>query len=159
MAVLRDRSKVFLWCFLFLSEPYTPFPPFAGRESPAESSVACVSEGLAGYLTTPRASLACCQVWSWVRLVKGLRLRQERVEPRRIPETGRGPWGGTSWALCRVEQPPWPHLFDARSPPVLISTGAPRLHPVFPGGKSTLEKTSDHQSHLPTTPGELCAQV
>ena len=30
---------------------------------------------------------------------------------------------------------------DARSPPVLISTGVPRLHPVFPGGRSTPEKT------------------
>ena len=58
-----------------------------------------------------------------------------------MPETGGGLWGRISWALCRMEQPPWPHLFDARSPPVLISTGVPRLHPVFPGGRSTPEKT------------------
>lgn len=52
-------------------------------------------------------------------------------------------WGameGISCALCRVEQPPWPHLFGARSPPILISTSVPRFHPVFPGGRSTLEK-------------------
>lgn len=58
-----------------------------------------------------------------------------------------------------MEQPLWPDLFDARSPPVLISTGAPRLHPVFPGSRSTPEKTPGHQSHLPIPPGELCAQV